>query len=196
MNGRKSAFTLIEVLIAVVLTGLIASLAFVPVIVAVRQLTETEEAYMDGIALRRTALFMAQDVASGLRLASTALVIIDRSSMNKDRGVLIVASAAPAKQNMAAGSVVYKVLEKGIFEDRIHGLYRWILPGVLPEEIDPDKLDDDKGQLILPYVTGLKIAAWEPPDWSSEYSGKLPQGVQITLSREEETVEYVFNLPQ
>lgn len=198
MYAKNRAFTLIEVLLALALTGLIASLALAPVIYAVRQITDTETMWTDETALRRTATFMAQDVAAGLRLAPTVVRTVGHQEFgDKNNDVMIVASAAPAKQNLAAGSIVYKTLSSSFMsESRIPGLYRWLLPGVLPEDVDPDKLDEKKAQLVAPYVTELKLRVFEPPEWVADYSGKMPEGIQFTLSRKEESVEYVFSFPR
>jgi prepilin-type N-terminal cleavage/methylation domain-containing protein len=219
LYGRRNAFTLIEILIAVALTGLIASLALAPVIYAVRQLVETEAAYSDETALRRTAVFMAQDVAAGLRLASIVVRVVDHEQLGGgDDDTLIIASAAPAKQNLAAGSVAYKIVRRSFMNDRsIPGLYRWLLPGILPEDVEYENLDEKDGQLVVPYVTELGLSVFEPPEWVDDYSGGLPQGMRFTLSRKkerlpgeafssnasgmsgsdgEERVEYVFGFPQ
>jgi prepilin-type N-terminal cleavage/methylation domain-containing protein len=213
--NRRRAFTLIEILISVALMGLIASLAFAPVIYAVRQVVETETAYSDETALRRTAIFMAQDVAAGLRLASTVVRVVNHEQLGGgDDDTLIIASAASAKQNLAAGSVVYKVVRRSFMNDRsIPGLYRWLLPGVLPEDAEYDDLDEKDGQLVAPYVTELQLSVLEPPEWVDDYSGELPQGMRFVLSRKKEgtpgsggiasleldaaeRVEYVFGFPQ
>jgi prepilin-type N-terminal cleavage/methylation domain-containing protein len=197
LRKRKRAFTLIEVLIAVALTGLVASLTLAPVVYAVRQVTETEEAYSDEAALRRTALFMAQDAAAGLRLARVTMRVIPHETLgggNED--TLIVASATPAKQNMAVGSVVYKLVQRSFMNDgAIPGLYRWVLPGVLPEAVKPGELEEKDGQLAAPYVTALKVSVYRSSDWVSDYEGKLPLALQITLYRGEERGEYVFSFP-
>lgn len=198
LYGKKSAFTLIEVLIAVALTGLVASLALAPVIYAVRQIQETETAYSEETALRRTAMFMAQDVAAGLRLADTVVRTVRHEQLGGgDDDALIVASAAPAKQNLAAGSVVYRVVRASFMNERhIPGLYRWLLPGVMPDDAEYEKLEEKDGQLVAPYVTELKLAVFESPEWVEDYSGKLPQGMQFALSRGKERMEYVFSFPQ
>jgi prepilin-type N-terminal cleavage/methylation domain-containing protein len=198
LRGRRTAFTLVEVLIAVTLTGLIASLALAPVVYAIRQVTETETAYSDEVALRRTAVFIAQDVMAGLRLAPTVIRVIDHQRLGGgDDDTLIVASAAPAKQYMAAGSLIYRVVQRSIMNERyVPGLYRWLLPGVLPEDVDHEKLEEEDGQLIAPYITELNFSVLEPPDWSDEYSGGLPRGMKFSLARGEERVEYVFGFPQ
>ena len=200
--NQRHAFTLVEVLVSVALTGLIASLAFAPVVYVVRQVTETEAAYSDETALRRTAIFMAQDVAAGLRLASTVIRVVPHKELvGGDDDTLIVASSAQVKQNLPAGSVVYRVVRPSFMnEKRVPGLYRWLLPGILPEDVKHDRLEAEDAQLITPYVTELSVSILDPPEWLSDYSGKLPAGIKFVLSRgrnadKEESVEYVFGLP-
>ena len=203
VKSKKSAFTLVEVLVSVALTGLIASLAFAPVVYVVRQITETEAAYSDEVALRRTVMFMAQDVAAGLRLASIVVRVIAHKEFGGiDDDTLIVASSSQARQNLAAGSVVYRVVTRSIMNDKyIPGLYRWLLPGILPEDVEHNKLEVKDGQLITPYVTELSLSVFEPPEWVSDYGGKLPEGMKFALARgsfaeKGERVEYVFGFPR
>ena len=200
---KTKAFTLVEVLVAVALTGLIAALAFAPVVYVVRQVTETETGYSDETILRRTAMFMAQDVAAGLRLASTVVRVIDRKELGgEDDDTLIVASSAQTKQNLAAGSVVYRVVRWSFMNDKyVPGLYRWLLPGVLPENVEYEKLQTENGQLVTPYVTELDVSVFVPPEWVSDYGDKLPVGMKFVLSRyrngeKGESVEYVFGFPR
>ena len=202
MKLRK-AFTLVEILVTVALTGLVAALAFGPVVYVVRQVTETEAAYSDEVALRRTAMFMAQDIASGLRLASTVVRVVPRRELGGwNDYTLIVASSAQARQNLAAGSVVYRVVRRSFMNDRhVPGLYRWLLPGILPEDVAHDRLEAEDGQLMTPYVTELSLSVFEPPEWVSDYSGKVPAGMRFVISRERnagegESVEYVFGFPR
>jgi prepilin-type N-terminal cleavage/methylation domain-containing protein len=197
LRRQKRAFTLIEILIAVALAGLVASLALAPVVYAVRQVVETEETYSDEAALRRTALFMAQDVAAGLRLVRVTMRVIAHEMLgggNDD--TLIVASAAPAKQNMAVGSVVYKLVQRSFMnDDALPGLYRWVLPGVLPDAVKPGELEEKDGQLVVPYVTAMKLSVYRSSDWVPDYEGRLPLAIRIALYRGEERGEYVFSFP-
>ncbi|GHS94744.1 hypothetical protein AGMMS50276_08120 [Synergistales bacterium] len=197
MLRRRRAFTLIEVLLAVALTGLIASLALAPVVYAVRRVIYTEELYTDETAMRRTAIFMVQDVNAGLRLANTVVRLIEYEPLgggNED--VLIVATSAPAKQNMPVGSVVYRIQKRSfMYNNVIPGLYRWVLPGKLPEDVNYEALEIEDGQLVLPYVTEMKLETYRDLEWISGYAGKIPAGLKISLSRGEEKVEYVFSFP-
>ena len=195
---KKSGFTLMEVLISVALVGLIASLAFAPTAYVVRQITETETTYSNETALRRTAMFMAQDVMAGLRLAPTVVRVVDHSELGGgENDTLIVATSAPAKQNLAVGSVVYRLVRRSFMNERdVPGLYRWLLPGILPEKVDHERLDVRDGQLVTPYVTEMSLSVLDPPEWLSEYGGKIPAGMKFVLSRDEEGVEYVFGFPK
>jgi prepilin-type N-terminal cleavage/methylation domain-containing protein len=194
---KRRAFTLIEVLIAVALTGLIASLALAPVVYAVRRVIDTEELYADETAMRRAAIFMVQDVNAGLRLADMVVRLIEHELLGGENDdALIVATSAPAKQNMPVGSVVYRIQKQSFMrDDFIPGLYRWVLPGVLPEAVDYEALEAKDGQLVLPYVTEMKLETYDALEWVSGHSGKIPTGLKISLSRGEEKMEYVFSFP-
>ena len=200
---KKSAFTLVEILIAVALTGLIAALVFGPIVYTVERIMQTEAAYSDEVALRRAAIFMAQDVRAGLRLAEVIVRVISHEELGgRNNDTLIVASAGQARQNLPAGSVVYRVMRQSLFshDRRIPGLYRWILPGIMPEDVEYGKLEAGDGQLIVPHVTQLALSVFVPPEWVPYYVGELPAGMKITLTRERdgkegESVEHVFAIP-
>ena len=173
-------------------------MALTPVIYAMRQVTETETAYSGETALRRAAAFMAREAATGLRFASVVVRVIAHERLGGgDNDTLVVATASPARQNLAAGSVVYKLLQRSPLDNRlIPGLYRWHLPGILPEDADHARLEEKDGQLVLPYVTEMKLSVFMPPDWARDYNGKLPRAMRFSLSRGEERAEYVFAFPQ
>ena len=193
---RRTGFTLIEVMIAVMLTGMVTALALAPVVVTVRRVVELQQDYSDASALSRALAFIGRDVAAALREAPVPLIVKDgRVLGGGDDDVLIVMSASPARQDVAAGSLVYRV-ERGspMRQDLLPGLYRWVLSGKLPTEVDPDKLRGEEGQLVLPGVTGFRVEV--PVDGEErrkEYKGPLPAGLFIALTRgtgkEEESAE-------
>jgi len=201
---RRKALTLMEILVTVALTGLIASLAFGPIVYIVRQITEAEASYSDEAALRRAAMFMAQDVSASLRLASAPVRVISHEELGgRHNDTLIVASSAPTRQNLSAGSVVYRVVRPSLFMNnrQIPGLYRWILPGILPEDVVYGRLNAEDGQLVVPHVSEMNLSVFVPPDWVPYYLGGLPAGMRFILSRERggeesERVEYVFAFPR
>ena len=69
MTTRHNAFTLMEILVAVMLTGILTTLALAPVVVTVRRVVDTQTEYTDFAALSRTMNFIARDLNSAMRIA-------------------------------------------------------------------------------------------------------------------------------
>ena len=177
MTNRRG-FTLIEILVAVMLTGMLASLALAPVVVTVRRVVETQEQYSDTAALSRTMSFIARDLFAAMRLSPSVLTVKDHEAMGgSDDDILMVMSTAPSTQNMAAGTVVYKIAEGGILHGNIlPGLYRWILPVKSPSEIKTDNLNPEDAQLVLPGVDEFCVeipANDRHDDNRKEYTGQI-----------------------
>ena len=195
---RKSGFTLIEILLVVAIVGVIATAAIAPLAFTVIRIAETEEQYNGEEALRRGLSLIIKDITETMRTAQNPLLRTVKKGIlgMGDDYYLIVASIAPARQNSAAGCVVYRVVKKSVFSRLPEGLYRWIVPSKAPTEIDPEDMVEDDAQLVLTDVTNLKIEIFIPPDWSDEsYSGGLPIGIKVSLTRGEKTVEQVEWLP-
>ncbi|MBR1485655.1 MAG: prepilin-type N-terminal cleavage/methylation domain-containing protein [Synergistaceae bacterium] len=184
----RSAFTLIEVLTAVTLTGMLTVLALAPVAYTVRNVVETQNEYADFSALSRTLNFIIRDLSSAMRLSSNVLMIVDHKALggNED-DILMIMSTSPTAQNLPSGTLIYKTAEGGIMHGNVlPGLYRWMFPGKLPNTIKYDNLDASEGQLVLP---GIDLFSVEVPDGSNEedrrkeYSGALPKGLYIKMGR-------------
>ena len=80
----------------------------------------------------------------------------------------------------------------------IPGLYRWFLGGLLPHQVDPDGVSLDRGQLVLPDVTALRLRVHDGAAWlghagtadiprsgsrSSRRCERFPASGTITLDR-------------
>ncbi len=181
-------FTLIEILVAVMLTGLLAALALAPVASTVRRVVDTQEEYSDVAALSRTMNFITRDLYSAMRLASNVITVKDHESLGgHDDDILLIMSTAPTAQNLPSGTLVYKVNEGGMMHKNIiPGLYRWIFPGKLPNAVNTDSLEDEDGQLVLPGVSDFSVeipAGKHEDDRRKNYSGPLPQGIYIKMRR-------------
>ncbi len=184
----RQAFTLIEILVAVMLTGMLTTLALAPVAYTVRRVVETQNEYADFSALSRTMNFIIRDLSSAMRLSSNVLTVIDHEAMGGNpEDILMIMSSSPTAQNLPSGTLVYKIEEGGIMHGNIlPGLYRWIFPGQLPNTIKYDTLNGADGQLVLP---GIDLFSVEVPEGShederrKEYSGQLPKGLYIKIGR-------------
>ena len=187
--NKKRGFTLIEVMAAVTLTGMLTVLALAPVAYTVRQVVETQNEYADFSALSRTLNFIIRDLSSAMRLSSNVLMIVDHQAMGgNEEDILMIMSTSPTAQNLSSGTLIYKISEGGIMHGNVlPGLYRWMIPGKLPNTIKYDNLNASEAQLVLP---GVDLFSVEVPEGSSEsdrqkeYSGALPKGLYIKLGRD------------
>lgn len=189
---NRHGFTLIEILVAVMLTGLLTSLALAPVVVTVRRVVETQEEYADVSALSRTMNFIARDLSSAMRLSSNVITVIDHEAIGgNDEDTLMIMSTSPTIQGLPSGTLVYKIESGGLMHnDILPGLYRWIFPGKMPNAIKQDNLkgDDPEAQLVLPGVNEFCVeipSGTHEDDRRKDYSGQLPLGIYIKLGRKE-----------
>ena len=191
MTIRRKGFTLIEILVATMLTGILSALALAPVVVTVRRVVETQEEYADVSALSRTMSFIARDLSSAMRMSSNVITVSDHEALGgHDDDVLMIMSTTPTVQNMAAGTVVYKIEGGGMMHnDIIPGLYRWMFPGKMPNVIKTDTLNPEDAQLVLPDVNEFCVevpTGSHEDDRRKEYRGQLPAGLYIRIGRRED----------
>ena len=185
-------FTLVEILVAVMLTGILTTLALAPVVVTVRRVVETQQEYTDLAALSRTMNFITRDLNSAMRLAANVITVIDHEAMGGNNDdVLMLMSTSPAAQDLPSGTLVYKIAEGGILHGNIiPGLYRWVFPGKAPNTIKHDSLKGEDGQLVLPFVNEFCVeipTGTHEDDRRKDYSGPLPAGIYIRIRRGERT---------
>ena len=188
----NKGFTLVEILVAVMLTGILTTLALAPVVVTVRRVVETQQEYTDLAALSRTMNFITRDLNAAMRLAANVITVIDHEAMGgTDDDVLMMMSTSPAAQDLPSGTLVYKIAEGGMLHGNIiPGLYRWVFPGKAPNTIKHDSLRGEDGQLVLPFVSEFCVeipTGTHEDERRKDYSGPLPAGIYIRIKRGERT---------
>ena len=182
---RRPGFTLMEILIAMALTGMLTALALAPVVMTVRRVVTAQNGASGTLALERAASFMARELAGAVRIAKTSVIVHDHQAFGGDEDdTLIVMTASPSRQHLAAGSVVYKLEHEDSLREVQPGLYRWYFPGKRPEDIDDKELHGEDGQLVLPGVTVFSVEVPEETESLKEYAGGLPVGISIAMTRD------------
>lgn len=199
---RRRGFTLIEILTAVMLTGILTGLALAPVVATVRRVVEIQDAHAGSVALSRTLAFIARDLRGAVRSARVVMTINDHEAFGglKD-DTLAVMTNSLSRQNLAAGTVVYKVERESSLRERPAGLYRWVFPGKQVREVNTGTLKSETGQLVLPGVTGFNVEVPKGSERQPSYTGGLPVGVYILITRgnkinnNEESLEDIVVFP-
>ena len=199
MTSRRG-FTLIEILVAVMLTGMLTALALSPVVISVRRAIETQTEYSDNGALSRALNFIGRDVFSAMRLAPDALRVVDHETMgSRADDALIVRTTAPSVQGFPASTVVYKLSEGGMLHGGLlAGLYRWILPGKSASELDVDGLEVEEAQLVLPGASEFSVEIpvnSREDDRRKEYTGQLTDAIYLKITRGSKNEQRIITFP-
>jgi len=197
--GKRSGFTLFEILLVVALSALVMTLGVAPAVRVVRHVVETEKQVGRNESLRMAARRMVGDMQQRSALPENAKVafrIVPRGKFGDVKDdVVIFWSSAPLLQGRPVSSVAYAILRESFLGDfgdlerkkeaftPPKGLYRWFLPGLLPEEVDPDNLSSSEGQLVLAGVESFRVEVHDGGTWRNRYEGKIPLGVRIEVGR-------------
>ncbi|MDO4952606.1 MAG: prepilin-type N-terminal cleavage/methylation domain-containing protein [Synergistaceae bacterium] len=201
---NKKAFTLIEIMIAVAIFGIISVAALAPLVFTVRSLDDAQKSRMAYNKERQAVLGIFAELRSAVRDAQSSVRAERASGLSvaeDDR--LAVFSFLPLKKGNPAAVCVYRVFKENRLKKIKGGLYRWELALPLddtllladaadrtPINVDIEKLKPETGKNIIPSVSGMKIYALQGSEWSEDYSGQLPEAVKIELKRGDAVTEY------
>lgn len=194
---EKKAFTLVEVLVAVSLMGLVATVAVGPLVALVVRLEAVQADYAGETALSAAAQAIASDCRQILpQEGKIAFRSIRRDLIGSRRAdVLLFWTGAPLARKQPAATEVFAVLEPGLFRESVKpGLYRWTLPGVMPEEVFAERLDPAAGTLLVKNADLFAIRVFDGKEWVEDYSGPLPPGISIQIGRKGENGTHVDTL--
>jgi prepilin-type N-terminal cleavage/methylation domain-containing protein len=193
----RKAFTLVEVLVAVGLVGLVATVAVGPLVALVVRLEAVQADYAGESALSAAALAIASDCRQILpQEGKNAFRSIRRDLVgNRRTDVLFFWTGAPLARKQPAATEIYAILEPGPFREIAKpGLYRWTMPGLMPEEVFPERLDPAAGTLVVKNADLFAIRVFDGKEWVEDYSGPLPPGISIQIGRKGENVTHVDTL--
>ncbi|MDI9370540.1 MAG: prepilin-type N-terminal cleavage/methylation domain-containing protein [Synergistota bacterium] len=195
MPGSRG-FTLVEVLVATALFGIIAAIAFAPSVAVVRRfedvrLEEANEQRMEYFFRRVLREFRSSPLEV---LGGAAVVLLHKDLLG---GAADDRLAFWSDAYEETGVRAYKLVQLGVGWTGETGLYRWVLPRAMPEEVNWDMLDPSEGVLLLPAADFFRVELLDPEDgeWSDEYSGRRPRGIRIMVKSKEEEFPYEDWLP-
>jgi len=184
---RKRAFTLVEVLVAVSLTGLVAALAMGPLTALVVRLDAVRQDYASGAALSYAVRSIASECRQNLpRGGKTPFRTLRGGAGDRRSDTLAFWTAAPLARRSPSGTEVYALLEPGPFsEGMTPGLYRWTFPGMTPAEVDLARLEPVSAVLVVKNADRFEVEVFDGKAWVEDYSGPLPAGISLKIGRKE-----------
>lgn len=210
MKNASRGFTLIEILLAVGLIGIIASVALAPLVFTVISLEDAQKNWSSERKEDSAVDTLFRDIRNIVKnqaFASLQVIHKDGLRVKEDDRVLIW-SGSPAREGQTVGLVVYRVLEESTFDKTVGGLYRWTVMDVIassdqrtnkpasPMDFDVERLEAKQGKLLLPGVTGMRFRVWREKKWVDEYEGDSPVAVSVELIQGEEKHTHETWLPQ
>lgn len=194
LTSRK-AFTLIEILVVIVITGVILTAAMAPMVLTIRGLRSTEKDFGAREAMWKTLAFLGKELrqtATGPEGAVFRLNRGERMGGKADDSVCFWISPS-SLSSYVPGTVVYRTIVDKV---EIPGLYRFSFPSMEPSMVECREFPEEGYQLVLPYADSLRVSVWDGKTWVEEYEGPRPAGIRITLERRGEMVEYVDWIPK
>jgi len=185
--SRKRAFTLVEVLVAVSLTGLVAAIAMGPLTALVVRLDAVRRDYAPGAALSYAVRSIASECRQSLpRGGKTPFRALRGFSGDRRSDTLAFWTAAPLSRSSPSGTEVYALLEPGPFSEGVTpGLYRWTFPGATPAEVDLARLEPRSAVLVVKNADRFEVDVFDGKAWVEDYSGPLPAGISLKLGRKD-----------
>ncbi|MDR3280342.1 MAG: type II secretion system GspH family protein [Synergistaceae bacterium] len=196
---RKNAFTLVEIMIALAIAGIILAAGIAPLLYTSRLIASTREEFANANRERAAVGRIFQDVreASLLNSASPLRIVAADTLASGENDLLIVWTMTPSYTLRPMGSVVWGVAGKSTLNDGLAGgIYRLVISeDIEPASVKREELDFSKAALMLPDAKGITFSALDDSEWKKEYSGASPRALRVTIIHESGEMIYEDILP-
>lgn len=209
--GAAPGFTLIEILLAVGLVGIIAAAALAPLVFTVMSLEDAQKTWNASRSEDAAVDTLFRDIINIVKnqaFSSLRVIHKDGLSVKEDDRIMIWSGAPALEGGKSTGLVVYRVLEDSRLDRTTGGLYRWTVMDVIassdqraskpatPMDFDVEKLKAADGKLLLGDVTGMRLRVWQKEQWADEYGGDMPGAISFVLYKGKEESKHEIWLPQ
>ncbi|MDR1579381.1 MAG: GspJ family type II secretion system protein [Synergistaceae bacterium] len=196
---KKRGFTLVEVLIALAIGGIIVAAGIAPLMFTVRTLARSRDDFARKNVERAAVNRILQDAREMNPLnCETPFRIGKPENLGDDGRYLAVWTSAPTYYGLPASSVVWGVPGKSAPDAETRaGLYRWVISdGTMPRSLDFTALDPVSGSLALPDVRSVSFSALDGAEWNDSYEGAFPRALRVSMKYEDGESVYEEMLPR
>ena len=196
----KRGFTLVEILIALAIGGIIIAAGIAPLMFTVRTLARVRDDFARMNTERTAVNRIFQDAREMNPLNCDAPFCLVKSDIlgTDDRGYLAVWTSARSYYNLPASSVVWGVPDESVLRAETRaGLYRWVISeDAMPRSLDVAALDPVSGSLAIPGVRSVSFSAMDGREWKDSYEGAFPRALRVSLKYDDTESIYEEMLPR
>ncbi|MDR1650756.1 MAG: type II secretion system GspH family protein [Synergistaceae bacterium] len=181
---RRAAFTLVEIMTALAIAGIIMTAGIAPLLYTVRIISLTRDAYTARNSEKFAINRIFSDAREILRLnMNVCLRIVPSGELGTDSDFLVVWTMTPSYAMRPMGSVVWGIPGMTLGNDALEGgLYRLVVSGdIPPASVKPGELDFKEGTLVLRGARTIKFSALDGSEWKDEYSGAGPPALRAAI---------------
>jgi prepilin-type N-terminal cleavage/methylation domain-containing protein len=196
----ERGFTLVEVLIALAIGGIIIAAGIAPLMFTVRTLARARDDFAR-INMERTAvtrIFQDAREMNPLKCETPFRLGKSETPGTDDGGYLAVWTASPSYYDLPASSVVWGVPGESVLRAETRaGLYRWVISDdAMPRSLDLAALNPESGSLAIPDVRGVSFSALDGEKWDDSYEGAFPRALRVRLKYDGGESVYEEMLPR
>jgi prepilin-type N-terminal cleavage/methylation domain-containing protein len=192
----ERGFTLIEVLIALAIGGIIIAAGIAPLMFVIRTLARSRDDFAR-MNMERTAvtrIFQDAREMNPLNCDTPFRLGKFENRVMDDGGYLAVWTLAPSYYDLPASSVVWGVPGESAARA---GLYRWVISDdAMPGSFDAAALEPESGSLALPGVRSVSFSALDGAEWRDSYEGAFPRALRVSLKYDDRESVYEEMLPR
>lgn len=199
MKGRKTAFTLVEVLIVLGIAGIIFAAGIAPLMYTVRTMARTRDDFYSANLERNVLNRILQDIRGIAYMNSSVQVRVLEGDLTigGENDLLALWTTTPAYALLPMGTVVYGLPQKSVLTEEMKpGLYRWVLSQDLGTGDFPfEDLVPEAATILIPGLTGIDMQCIRDVEWEEIYDGTLPLAYMVTFQYEDREKTYEAWLP-
>lgn len=209
LKSKQRAFTLLEIIIVVGISGIIAVGALAPLSYTVRSLNFVQKQWHTQTSIERCVnriFFEAKHTIPIYDASSVRIECNEESMVDGKQGVLYMWCGSAAEVGESPYLVVYKYVGNDASAKNKTGVYCWKIRDIRgflsqhdnsyiisnPNLVLSHMLKAEDGKLVLPNVKGIifSVPSGTSTKWKSSYSGNLPSVLRIEILTGEKNYVY------
>jgi prepilin-type N-terminal cleavage/methylation domain-containing protein len=192
-----SAFTLVEILMALSICGIIMAAGIAPLLASSRSMNSVRSSFANENRERTAIGRIFQDVREVVNFHSNAPFLSTGSGSGMgENGFLMVWTKTPSYSLSPMRTIVWGIPPKTAAGDDLAGLYRWIVSDdAHPDLVTPGDMKPEDGSLMLRGARSVTFESLVDGEWKENHRGAPPEALRVKLKSDYGDVTYEEQLP-